>query len=287
MNDQQRLARVYLSTVSKPAGELIRRLVAATARCMPPSRSPAWARSAATGSWTPSATSTTPAAATCRSWPPRTGSGRRRCGRAPAEDDQPLGLWVRGGADLGSLLRRAVAVLGAGSASPYGSEAAFGLGAELAAAGCTVVSTGGFGVPGAVQRGVLTVGRPVVVLPAGGLAWPGPLGHRRLFDRTTHDGLLVSESLRAPARDVDQQRRAELAATVGAAVVLIEPQRGGLTGAAVRLARQYGRPLLVLPGPVTSDRSAYAHQLLRDGVARLVRGAQDVLTDLHAAEDAR
>jgi DNA processing protein len=192
-----------------------------------------------------------------------------------------LGLWVRGSADLGSLLWRAVVVLGASTATPYGTETAFGLAAELAAACWTVVSSGEFGVPGAAQRGVLSVDRPGVVFPAGGLAGPRPLGHSRVFNRTARSGLVVSESLPTPDRELDRQRRARLLVATGAALVLIEPQPGGLTGAAIRLARQHGCPLLVQPGPVTCDRSAFAHRLLRDGTARLIRGAQDVLADLH------
>jgi len=41
-----------------------------------------------------------------------------------------------------------------------------------------------------------------------------------------------------------------------------------------------GRPLLAVPGPVTSATTAGAHQLIRAGSASLVTGAEDVLTDL-------
>jgi DNA processing protein len=64
---------------------------------------------------------------------------------------------------------------------------------------------------------------------------------------------------------------------------LVEPWPTGVTSAVIRLARALGRPLLAVPGPVTSDGSRFAHQLVRDGAARLARDARDVLTDLSAS----
>lgn len=282
MNSRQRLARIFLTTVIKPADEVIRRLVA--------THGPVHTAEQIAGmgavrrDWELEAVRHLDSARRrglwflapeAREWP----TALRRC----PTDDQPLGFWIRGTADLGVLLQQAVVVLGATTATPYGTEAAFGMGAELAAAGWTVISTGEFGVPGAAHRGALSINRPTIALPAGGLTRLGPLGHARLFDRITHTGLLLRESLRTVDRTLERHRRARLLASTGPAVVLIEPQPGGLTGATIRLARQRGYPLLVLPGPVTSDRAAYAHQLLRDGTARLIRGAQDVLTDLNAA----
>jgi DNA processing protein len=55
----------------------------------------------------------------------------------------------------------------------------------------------------------------------------------------------------------------------------------------IRLAQALGRPLLAVPGSVTSSESGFAHQLLRDGTARLARDARDVLADLAATAGGR
>lgn len=281
-SDEQRFARAFLTTVAKPGDAVLRQLIS--------KHGPAGAAEmvATMGN-------------TRRDWQlvaSRQLDGARRHGirfLAPGDDDWPstlpqsagpVGLWVRGAAPLGPLLRRTVVVLGATAATPYATDTAHRIAAELAAAGWTVVTSGDFGVAGAVLRGALSVDRPAVVLPLGGLVRPCSLGHSRLFGRTAYRGALVSESLqRPPNLEPDLIRQSRLLACLGAAVVLVEPQPGGTAGAVIRLARQLGRPLLAVPGPVTSDQSAFAHQLLRDGAARLVRRGSDVLADLGALPD--
>jgi DNA processing protein len=41
-----------------------------------------------------------------------------------------------------------------------------------------------------------------------------------------------------------------------------------------------GRIVLAVPGPVTSVHSTGCHQLIRDGVARLVTDATDIIAEL-------
>jgi len=52
-----------------------------------------------------------------------------------------------------------------------------------------------------------------------------------------------------------------------------------------RHARDLGRPLLAVPGPVTSPASAGCHLVIRDWGAGLVTGAQDVLGHLSFGAD--
>jgi DNA processing protein len=284
MSTDQRLARVYLTAVRRPSQGVIRQLV----RQHGPVKAAELVASAGN---------------TRRDWEleaiRQLDRGRRRglrfispqdrywpaaLQRCPAEDTTPLGLWIRGTAELGALLRHAVVIVGATAATPYGAQTAFGLGCELTAAGWTVLTTGSHGVAGAVHRGGLSVDRPTVAVPLGGLVQPRPLAHSRLFGRVAYRGLLVSESAERPAdAAVDLFRQSRLLATVGAAVVLVEPTPDGRTGAVIGLARALGRPLLAVPGPVTSDGSGFAHQLVRDGAARLARDARDVLADLGAS----
>lgn len=197
-----------------------------------------------------------------------------------ARDAAPLGLWARGQGDLDELLRRAVVVLGAAAATPYAVAVAHGLAAELAGAGWTVVTSGAAGVASAARHGVFSAGHPAVVLPLGGVARPQPPGHARQYERVTWTGLPLSDSYGPPA-DVraDGAMRNRLLSVLGAAVVLIEPS--GIAVDVAHRSRARGLPIFAVPGPVTTDSgSAAAHRLVRDGTARLVRDARDVLSDL-------
>src|SRR5688572_6968141 len=71
--------------------------------------------------------------------------------------DPPGQLWLRGGpAEL--LALSAVAIVGARSASPYGSQVARALGRDLAAAGLVVVSGLARGIDADAHRGALDAG---------------------------------------------------------------------------------------------------------------------------------
>ncbi len=61
-------------------------------------------------------------------------------------------------------------------------------------------------------------------------------------------------------------------------------QRSGARHTA-RLAGKLGRPVLALPGPVSSTTSAGCHQLIQDGTARLVTSVDDVIAVINEGDD--
>ncbi|HEX3588233.1 MAG TPA: DNA-processing protein DprA, partial [Pseudonocardiaceae bacterium] len=96
---------------------------------------------------------------------------------------KPLALWVRGTAQLAAAADRAVAVVGARSATAYGEHVAAEFGHGLAAAGVTVVSGAAYGVDGAAHRGSLAADGPTVAVLGCGVDRPYPAGHATLLDR--------------------------------------------------------------------------------------------------------
>ena len=59
--------------------------------------------------------------------------------------------------------------------------------------------------------------------------------------------------------------------------------RSGALNAAGR-ARELGRPVMAVPGPVTSSASGGCHQLIRDGQATCITCAADVIADVSPAK---
>ncbi|EFC79705.1 DNA-processing protein DprA [Parafrankia sp. EUN1f] len=202
----------------------------------------------------------------------------------------PLALWVRGTARLPSTAR-AIAVVGARAATAYGSHVASDLGSALAERGWSVVSGGAFGIDAAAHRGALAAGGETIAVLAGGVDIPYPAAHADLFHDIAHHGALVSEAPPGclPGRHRLLARNRLIAALTKATVIVEAAQRGGTLNTA-RHARELGKPLLVVPGPVTSALSAGCHRLLRDhpNETTLVTGIHDVLQTLdHAASPAR
>ena len=192
----------------------------------------------------------------------------------------PLALWVRGTADLSLVGTRSIAVVGARSATAYGEHIAADFSYGLARQEVVVVSGGAYGIDAAAHRGALAADGESVLVSAGGLDRPYPAGHRTLYDRIAENGLLVSEH--PPGSAPHRQRflsRNRLIAALGSALLVVEAgARSGALNSAGH-ARDLGRPVLAVPGPVTSAMSVGCHRLIRrdEDPARLVSSVAEVL----------
>lgn len=190
----------------------------------------------------------------------------------------PLGLWVRGPGRLDELLARSVSVVGSRSATTYGAAVAGEIAAHLAGEGVTVVSGAAYGIDQAAHRGALAARGPTVAVLACGVDRAYPSAHRDLLDYIAGTGVVVSEvppgcaptKLRFLARN-----RMIAAASLGTVVVEAAVRSGALNTA--NWASLVNRPVMGVPGPVTSAPSEGVHELIRTRDATLVTRGSDVL----------
>ena len=194
----------------------------------------------------------------------------------------PLALWVRGEARLDAVVERSVALVGSRASTAYGEHVAAEFAAGLGERGWTTVSGGAFGIDAAAHRGALAAGAPTVAVLACGVDRVYPASHSALFARVLDGGLLVSEWPPgcAPLRHRFLVRNRLIAALTQGTVVVEAAARSGALATAHR-ARDLGRTVMAVPGPVTSALSVGCHQLLRDREQEappfLVASAADVL----------
>ncbi len=141
-----------------------------------------------------------------------------------------------------------------------------------------VVYGGAFGIDSAAHRGALAADGVTVAVLASGLAYGYPKGHFELFNAIAAQGVLVSEMSpdRRPTRPGFLIRNRVIAALSRGTVVIEAALRSGALSTAVR-ARDLCRPLMAVPGPVTSVMSAGCHEMIREWGAICVTGARDVL----------
>jgi DNA processing protein len=193
-------------------------------------------------------------------------------------DARPVMLWLRGESDLRFACLRSVSVVGSRAATAYGSHVGTELAADLASAGWTIVSGGAYGIDAAAHRGALVVGGSTVAVLASGLTFGYPKGHADLFRDVAAAGVMVSECPpdRAPTRPGFLIRNRIIAALSRGTVVVEAARRSGALNTS-RHARELNRPVMAVPGPVTSDQSAGCHDLIREYAAVLVTSAQDVI----------
>ena len=196
-------------------------------------------------------------------------------------DASPLVLWVRGSADLRYACLNSVSVVGARAATGYGNHVALEIGAAVAEQGLGVVSGGAFGIDASAHRGALAADGLTVAVLAGGLRYGYPQGHAELFRAVATRGVLVSECPpdQAPTRPGFLIRNRIIAGLSRGTVVVEAALRSGALNTA-RHARELCRPVMAVPGPVTSGQSAGCHELIREYGAMCVTCARDVIEHL-------
>ncbi len=193
-------------------------------------------------------------------------------------DTRPLVLWVRGTGHLRLACVNSVAIVGARAATGYGQHVAIELAAVLAEKGVGVISGGAYGIDAGAHRGALAAGGDTVAVLAGGLSFGYPQGNRALFAAIEAQGVLVSECPpdSRPTRPGFLVRNRIIAALSRGLIVVEAALRSGALNSA-RHARELCRPVMAVPGPITSEYSAGCHELIRDYGAMLVTCAADVL----------
>ena len=202
-------------------------------------------------------------------------------------DRAPFVLWARGDTELlTEPVWERLTVTGARASTGYGEHVTAELVQSAVEEGRRVFSGGAYGIDGAAHRAALASGGPTVAVLAGGLDRLYPAGHTDLLTRISRQGLLLSEVPpgAAPTKWRFLQRGRLLAALSGAVIVAEAGYRSGTLHTAAR-AVELGRPVGAIPGPVTSPASAGCHRLMRDGIASVITGYDDIRELLHTVRD--
>jgi len=195
--------------------------------------------------------------------------------------DPPPLLYVRG--DPSVLRRPALAIVGSRSGSRGGLQTAEAFARALGEAGLTIVSGLALGVDAAAHRGAMHTRAGTVAVLGTGLDRPYPPAHAGLADEiVAAGGAVISElPLGTDARRAQFPRRNRLIAGLAQGVLVVEAALRSGSLITARLAGEFGREVLAIPGSIHSPLSKGCHQLIKQG-AKLVESAQDVLSELPA-----
>ncbi len=193
-----------------------------------------------------------------------------------------LALRGRPGRLSGILSAPAVAFVGCGSPSSYGTQMAASFARGLSAAGVTVVGgldgqLGRFALEGAMRagrEGALGVSGQGLDVPRGGAS-------RGFVQQLREQGCLLSEQPRlARGRSWGALAAERLVVALADVVVLVEARAGTAEMLGARLAGRLGRPLAALPGTLTNPLAGGPIRALSRG-ARLLTCPADILDMLH------
>jgi DNA processing protein len=196
--------------------------------------------------------------------------------------DPPQTLWYQGTMPAEHL--KLLAVVGSRQYTNYGKEVVEELLADLAGYNVGIVSGLALGIDALAHEAALRHSLYTLAVPGSGLGSKVlyPARHRSLAERIVKSGggLLSEFSPETEAARYTFPRRNRIMAGLCHATLLIEaaPKSGTLITA--RLAVDYNRELLVVPGNIFSETSKGTHQFLKLG-ATPVTEANDILYALH------
>jgi len=189
----------------------------------------------------------------------------------------PIALWLRGQVEALDALHTSIALVGARAATGYGEHITMEASAGLVDRGFAIVSGAAYGIDGMAHRAALASRGTTIAFLAGGLDRFYPSGHDALLTRIAESGAVLSEVPcgTPPTKWRFLQRNRLIAAASQATVVLEAGYRSGSLNTASH-ALTIGRPVGVVPGPVTSAASAGCHKLIRGGLVTLVTSPDEM-----------
>ncbi len=186
----------------------------------------------------------------------------------------PIGITVRG------LLpqEESIAIVGTRNPSHYGLSVTRSLTAGLIDHGFVIVSGGALGIDTEVHRSALNGEGITIAIIGSGVKVDYPASNRRLFEEIAERGAVISEVMpEVSARPERFLTRNRLIAAISRSTIVIEAafRSGSLRTA--RDAAELLRPVMAVPGPITSPTSEGCHRLIADRTAEIVTSLSDVV----------
>ena len=188
----------------------------------------------------------------------------------------PIALVVKG--DPAFLTGDSLAIVGTRNPTQYGVRIAQDFAAGFVDREWTIISGGAYGIDAAAHKGALVAEGVTIAVIAAGIDINYPAGNARLFAEIAELGCLVSEvAPGAPAIPARFLTRNRLIAALSNATLVVEAafRSGSLRTA--RDAAELMRPVMAIPGPITSPVSEGCHRLIGERAAEIVTSVADAV----------
>jgi len=191
----------------------------------------------------------------------------------------PKVLFYRGNLNS-KLFTKSIAVVGSRRITHYGKSVTEKLVGNLAAQKVTIISGFMYGVDTEAHWQSLQANGTTIAVLGNGLNIIYPPENEKLYQQILdHEGLIISEyepNLQPHLWTFPQRNRIVAGlATLGVLVIEAGVKSGSLITA--RLARQQGKKVFAVPGPIISVNSVGTNNLIKNHQAKMVLGIEDIL----------
>ncbi|MCM1021958.1 MAG: DNA-processing protein DprA [Muribaculum sp.] len=198
-------------------------------------------------------------------------------------NDAPLMLFTMGDCDMER--RMVIGIVGTRKATVYGSGFVKKIVPELSemVGGLVVVSGLAYGIDIVAHRAALEAGVPTVAVLAHGLNMIYPVAHRNTaVEIARGGGMLMSEYMSdAVVHKGNFLTRNRIVAGLCDGLLVAESAENGGALVTARLANDYNREVMALPGRVGDKYSVGCNKLIMRNEARMVTSAADIVDALN------
>ncbi|HCQ31679.1 TPA: DNA-protecting protein DprA [Candidatus Collierbacteria bacterium] len=191
-------------------------------------------------------------------------------------------LYYKGDIDLLLDESPKLAIVGSRRMTEYGQRVIEKWMPVLVERGVTIVSGFMYGVDQTAHKACIENGGKTIAVLGWGIDWPVATQDEALYQKILEVGsLMVSEyeEMTAPLLWFFPQRN-RIVVGISGAVLVVEGSAKSGSMITARLANRFGKKLLAVPGQVTSRVAEGTNGLIRDGMAKAVTSAEDVLKEM-------
>lgn len=188
--------------------------------------------------------------------------------------DAPLVLFKKGPLEISDSV---LSIVGSRRATYEGIRIAATIAETIASMGITVASGLARGIDGAAHKGAVRQKGGTIAVLGSGIDICYPAENRRLFEEIAERGGVITEyGLGQKPLPPNFPERNRIIAGLARGVLVVEAavKSGSLITA--RLALEYGREVMALPGRIFDEAYQGANKLIKQG-ARLVGGTEDIM----------
>jgi len=193
--------------------------------------------------------------------------------------DPPVLLYYKG--ELVKSDKYSLGVIGTRYPTEYGRNACINLVKELSNFKIPVISGMAKGIDSVSHRTALSNNNLTYAILGSGVDVIYPNENQRLYDEICEKGAVISEYEPGTKPDkVNFPRRNRIISGIGLGVLIIETGIRGGSMITTEFAIDQNKEIFAVPGSISSKQSEGTNYLIKQGMAKLVTGIEDILNEL-------